>query len=162
MLHDRQMRWGAFFLRVAVGMLFLVYGANKFIQGTGGIFSGYPDRIYIEGRSHHDPSGEYNRTHDWESIDPYMEKYEHELWRKRGGRSKGARHGGMDYLEDYRLIRALRLGVAPDFDVYDAAAWSVITPLSEMSVARGGKPVRFPDFTRGDWAVRPPIQIVED
>jgi hypothetical protein len=39
-------------------------------------------------------------------------------------------------------------------DVYDAAAWSVAGPLSEMSIAAGGAPVQFPDFTRGGWASR--------
>lgn len=36
-------------------------------------------------------------------------------------------------------------------DVYDAALWSVITPLSEWSVAREGETVKVPDFTRGAW-----------
>jgi len=39
----------------------------------------------------------------------------------------------------------------PDFDVYDAAAWSAPLPLSRLSVAQGSAPVKFPDFTRGDW-----------
>jgi len=36
-------------------------------------------------------------------------------------------------------------------DVYDAAAVSAPGPLSEMSVAQGSAPVKFPDFTRGRW-----------
>jgi hypothetical protein len=36
-------------------------------------------------------------------------------------------------------------------DVYDAAAWSAIAALSEMSIERGNIPVDFPDFTRGQW-----------
>jgi hypothetical protein len=35
--------------------------------------------------------------------------------------------------------------------VYDAAAVSAPGPLSEMSVAQGSSPVKFPDFTRGKW-----------
>jgi hypothetical protein len=35
--------------------------------------------------------------------------------------------------------------------VYDAAAWSAPGPLSELSVSKGGAPVKFPDFTRGGW-----------
>jgi hypothetical protein len=42
-------------------------------------------------------------------------------------------------------------GLAPDFDVYDAAAWSAPGPLSELSVAKGSAPMPFPDFTRGEW-----------
>src|SRR5690606_12142254 len=40
-------------------------------------------------------------------------------------------HGGMDFLMDWRLIDCLRNGLPMDMDVYDAAVWSVISPLSE-------------------------------
>ena len=40
-------------------------------------------------------------------------------------------------------------------DVYDAACWMAITDLSERSIANGGTPVAFPDFTCGKWLVRP-------
>jgi hypothetical protein len=39
-------------------------------------------------------------------------------------------------------------------DVYDAAAWSAITPLSESSIALGNETVDFPDFTSGRWMNR--------
>ena len=32
-------------------------------------------------------------------------------------------------------------------DIFDAVAWSAITPLSEQSVAEGFKTLPFPDFT---------------
>jgi hypothetical protein len=38
-------------------------------------------------------------------------------------------------------------------DVYDAAAWSAITPLSEKSIKTNAT-VDFPDFTRGQWKTR--------
>jgi hypothetical protein len=65
--------------------------------------------------------------------------------------AEGAGHGGMDYLEDYRLINALREGIEPDMDVYDAAVLSAVTDLSEKSIESGSWPVQFPDFTRGMW-----------
>ena len=52
----------------------------------------------------------------------------------------------------WRLAQCMREGLAPDMDVYDAAAWSAPGPLSELSVARGSAPVSFPDFTRGRWS----------
>jgi hypothetical protein len=58
----------------------------------------------------------------------------------------------MDYVMAYRLIQTMREGLAPDMDVYDAASWSAPGPLSEISVAKGSMPVRFPDFTRGGWS----------
>ena len=35
-------------------------------------------------------------------------------------------------------------------------AWSAISGLSEMSIARGGALIDFPDFTRGQWINRKP------
>ena len=61
-------------------------------------------------------------------------------------------HGGMDFVMAYRLIECMREGLAPDYDVYDAAAWSAPFPLTEMSVAKGSQPMKFPDFTRGEWS----------
>ena len=42
-------------------------------------------------------------------------------------------------------------------DAYDCAAWSAVTPLSEESIAEGGEPKEFPDFTRGRWIKRQPV-----
>ena len=66
---------------------------------------------------------------------------------------------GGDFLEDYRLVEAHLAGTAPDFDVYDAATWSVLAPLSEKSVADRSRPVDCPDFTRGKWKTTPPVVI---
>lgn len=129
------------------------YSRINLVQGTDGIFQGYPDRIYIENRSPND---------EWESVEKYFTEYEHPLWKAKGDRARGAGHGGMDYIEDYRLIHCLRAGLPMDMDVYDAAAWSVVTPLSEKSVAAKSRPMDFPDFTRGRWKTNPPLGIVED
>jgi hypothetical protein len=104
--------------------------------------TGYPDRVFLEDRS---------ESHVWEDLESYASEYEHPLWSEQGEAAAGARHGGMDFLEDYRLIKCLRLGLSMDMDVYDAAAWSVLTEISELSVAGGSKPVPIPDFTRGAW-----------
>lgn len=76
-----------------------------------------------------------------------------ELAREIGG------HGGMDFLMDWRLIDCLRNGLPVDMDVYDAAAWSVISPLSEWSVANGSQPIAVPDFTNGSWQTNQPVDI---
>ena len=60
-------------------------------------------------------------------------------------------HGGMDFIMAYRLVQCMREGLAPDFDVYDAAAWSVPYALCEQSIKKGSAPIKFPDFTRGAW-----------
>ena len=60
-------------------------------------------------------------------------------------------HGGMDFIMDYRLIYCLQNGLPLDQDVYDAAEWSCLGELTAASIANNGMPVKFPDFTRGDW-----------
>jgi len=67
----------------------------------------------------------------------------------------------MDYVIDWRHLDCVRRGVTPDSVVYDAAAWSCIIELSTRSVAAGGTPVAFPDFTRGLWRAMKPIGIAE-
>jgi hypothetical protein len=119
------------------------YDRINLIQGTKGVFRDYPSRIYIE----KDKGG-----HQWQPIDAYKEKYEHNLWRTVGEQArKLGGHGGMDYIMCWRLIQCMREGLVPDMDVYDAAAWSAPGPLSEISVAKGSMPIKFPDFTRGRW-----------
>ncbi len=60
-------------------------------------------------------------------------------------------HGGMDYIMDYRLVYCLRNGLPLDMDVYDAAEWSAMGELTRISIENGSKPVKVPDFTRGEW-----------
>jgi predicted dehydrogenase len=130
------------------------YSRNLLLQGTRGLVQKYPEqRIHLEGRS---------PAHEWEDLELYRSEHEHPLWRALEERSRGAGHGGMDYIEDYRLIRCLRAGDAMDMDVYDGAAWSAVSELSERSIAQGSRAREFPDFTRGAWKSRAPLGIVEE
>lgn len=128
------------------------YTRIHLIQGTKGILQKWPDRIYVEGRS---------PAHRWEDIEAYAREFEHPLWKKLSQKGEGRGHGGMDFIEDYRLVQCLRNGTPMDMNVYDAAAWSAVSALSEKSVARNSEPVKFPDFTRGDWKNTPPLGIIE-
>jgi predicted dehydrogenase len=124
------------------------YDRINLIAGTKGIFRDYPARVYFDGA----------RREEFESLDKYKDKYEPELWKKVGDMAKEiGGHGGMDYVMAYRLVECMKLGLAPDIDVYDAAAWSAPIPLSEASVANGSAPQKFPDFTRGKWQTRQPV-----
>jgi len=68
-------------------------------------------------------------------------------------------HGGMDFMMDWRLIDCLRNGLPLDQDVYDAALWSSISPLSQQSVANRSATVDIPDFTRGAWKTNQPVEL---
>jgi predicted dehydrogenase len=127
------------------------YSRIHLVQGTKGLFQGYPDRVYIEGRG---------KPHRWEQASDYLEEFDHPLWKDIAEQAKGAGHGGMDYMEDYRLIKCLREGLPTDMTVYDAAALSSLVGLTVQSVANRSRPVDVPDFTRGRWQVHPPLEIV--
>ena len=121
------------------------------VQGTRGLFQGYPNRLYIEGRG---------TPHRWTDGAEALKEFDHPLWRDIEARAAGAGHGGMDYIEDYRLIACLREGRPTDMNVYDAAALSAVVELSVQSNASRARAVEFPDFTRGRWRTFPPLGIV--
>lgn len=129
------------------------YSRKILLQGTKGVLEKYPKpQIYIEGRDKND---------QWvDLMTTYAAEFEHPLWKELQERAKGAGHGGMDFVMNYRLMQCLIKGEAPDMDVYDAAALSAVTELSERSIASRSKSVDFPDFTRGKWRSRPPFGIV--
>ena len=127
------------------------YSRIHVVQGTKGIVSGYPHRVHVEGRS---------PDHRWEDASAYFDEFEHPLWREVAGPGENLGHGRMDYLEDYRFIRCLQEGLPTEMNVYDAAALSAVTDLSERSAADRSRPVDFPDFTRGAWRSFPKLPVV--
>lgn len=129
------------------------YSLGFRVQGTKGLWEVDGNRIFIEGVS---------ESHQWEEATPYLKKYDHPLWIKYGELATGAGHGGMDFFVINAFVESVKLQVAPPIDVYDAAAWSVITPLSELSIENNGEPQDFPDFTRGLWVKRKPYNWIKD
>lgn len=121
------------------------YSRLHTISGTKGFAQKYPiKQIALE------PDG-HRRMND-STMNSLLALHEHpitkevgELARKVGG------HGGMDFIMDYRLIYCLNNGLPLDMDVYDAAEWSSLAELTELSVKNNSMPVEIPDFTRGDW-----------
>lgn len=102
---------------------------------------------------------------DWVSDEEFKEleeKYTPEITKKVGemARQVGG-HGGMDTLMDWRLIDCLRNGLPLDMNVYDAALWSSVIPLSERSVANKSKTLDVPDFTGGAWKNNKPAMDIE-
>lgn len=127
------------------------YSRIHLVSGSEGMAQKYP----LPGR--------ISKGHDWvneeelkaleEQYTPKIVKLVGEMAKKVGG------HGGMDFLMDWRLIDCLRNGIALDQDVYDAALWSAIAPLSEWSVANRSNSIDVPDFTNGAWKTNAPVDI---
>ncbi len=120
------------------------YSRINMLAGTAAFHKGYPSQMSIHGKGHG-----FLKEKEYQE---YRERYAHPLWKKLEVEAqKNGGHGGMDFVMLWRMIDCFNRGVALDMDVYDAAAWSVITPLSELSIQLGSIPVKFPDFTRGLW-----------
>jgi hypothetical protein len=128
------------------------YSRIHLISGTKGTALKYP----LPGR--------ISMGHEeWVSEEVFKtleEKYTPPLVRKIGEMAKKVGgHGGMDFLMDWRTIDCLRNGLPLDQDVYDAALWSSILPLSEWSVKNRSNSIDVPDFTGGSWAKNLPIDL---
>ena len=101
-----------------------------------------------------DESSHWNWTPQWNNAEKYLEKYEHPIWQKFKNDGVRGGHGGMDYLVYNEFFLSVINNTEPPIDVYDAAAFMCITPLSERSIKLGGAPVDIPDFTHGQWKDR--------
>ncbi len=130
------------------------YSRHNLIQGTHGAFAGFPTRLALEGR------GSYHHWTQGEAMQEVYDEFEHPLWLRMGEEAERVGgHGGMDFIMNTRIIECLRSGEPMDQNVYEGASWSAVRPLSAWSVARGGKPAEFPDFTRGMWRSTKPLGI---
>ena len=115
------------------------YSRANLIQGTEGTLAGFPTRV----------AGEKLGNGD------------HPLWKRIGElATKMGGHGGMDFVMLSRIVECLRNGEPMDQNVYEGASWSSLLPLTARSIAQGGMPVEFPDFTRGDWKTTMPLAVV--
>ena len=130
------------------------YSLGFRVQGTGGIWMDVNQSIYLEGKS--------PEPHKWEAAQPWLDKYDHPLWKRYANDAEGAGHGGMDFFVLHAFIEALKAGEPMPIDVYDAVAWSAITPLSEQSIAEDNRTLDFPDFTEGKWRERKRIFALAD
>ena len=128
------------------------YSRMNIIQGTKGIFEGYPNRCHVEGVS---------KPHEWDPAEKFLAEYEHPLWKKYKDEGTNAMHGHMDFLVSFRLIECLQNGWPTDMNVYDAASLSAVVELTKRSVASGSQPIDFPDFTRERWKTWQPLSASE-
>jgi hypothetical protein len=129
-----------------------VYSRIHKISGTKAAALKYPEPAKIS------IGDKWVTDEEFKSLE---EKYAPAIVKKVGEMAKQVGgHGGMDFLEDWRLIDCLRNGLALDQDVYDAALWSSIAPLSEWSVANRSISIDVPDFTGGSWKTNTPVDIL--
>mgnify|MGYP002641430361 CR=1 FL=1 len=128
------------------------YSRIHLLSGSKGMARKYPAEMIALG----------HKATTGKALVSLKKKYAHPLSRRmaKAAKSLGG-HGGMDGIMDSRLIECLQKGLPLDQDVYDAAAWSSIGPLSEWSVANRSNSIDIPDFTRGAWKKNKPLAIIE-
>lgn len=130
------------------------YSLGFRVQGTEGIWMDVNKGIYIQGKS--------AKPHQWDDAKTWLDKYDHPLWVRWSKETGGAGHGGMDFFVIHALVESIKRKTPTPMDVYDAASWSAITPLSEQSIELGNETVDFPDFTGGQWMYRKPVFALND
>lgn len=135
------------------------YNREFTIRGTKGMYEQNTNSVYFDGQP------EY-----WSSLD-YINKYMNtaeefkdllpEEWKVITPEALEAGHGGMDYVELREFVDRVKDGGEMQCDVYDAAAWMVVSCLSEESIKNGGMPMAIPDFTRGKYKERPSKDVLK-
>lgn len=122
------------------------------VHGTKGSYFEDNDSIFEDGNEAH-LKDELRWKPQWGNAEQYEEKYLHPLWVEYIATGIKRGHGGIDWLVLTDFADSLLAGKPMPIDVYDMATWMAITALSEQSIAQGGAPVAFPDFTNGNWVL---------
>lgn len=131
------------------------YDRELVLRGTKGMYLTSPNIVFLDGVHPEEYwTGFENIEKFFNNAKEYEEKYLPDFWKNITPEQRELGHGGMDYFMMRAFIDAYKNGEEMPIDVYDAAAWMVITVLSEESIAMGGHPVAIPDFTRGKWLIR--------
>lgn len=125
------------------------YSLGFRVQGTEGLWMDVNKSIYIQDKS--------AKNDQWDNAQTWLDKYDHPLWQRWSKDTEGAGHGGMDFFVIHAFIESIKRRQPTPMDVYDAATWSAISPLSEQSIELGHQTVPFPDFTSGQWMYRKPV-----
>lgn len=130
------------------------YSLGFRVKGTEGLWMDINKGIYIQQRS--------VKAHQWDNAKDWLDKYDHPLWKRWSKETEGAGHGGMDFFVMHAFIESVKRKMPTPMDVYDAAAWSSITPLSEKSIELGNQTLEMPDFTGGKWMFNKPVFALTD
>ena len=128
------------------------YSRELTVRGTRGMFEAATGLVFLDGDEPGKDTPDSYRKYSG-TAERYYDRFLPGEWKTA---DTGSGHGGMDGLMVREFFRSLRDGDEMPVDVYDMAAWSAVSCLSEESVARGGAPVAVPDFTNGEYRTRKP------
>lgn len=138
------------------------YSREFIVRGTKGLTSQESNMVFLEDKT---------SSHEFFDTEKTIEKYFNNAneyneylpsyWRNITPEEKELGHGGMDYYMLCEFINHALNNEKMPIDVYDAASWAVITPLSEKSIKHNGKKVKIPDFTKGKYKNRKSEDVVK-
>lgn len=130
-----------------------MYNRELTVHGTKALYEQGTHSVFLDGEPEEwEPTVYYKGALN--NAEKFHDEYLPDIWRNITEEQKKAGHGGMDYFLFRTFFDCVRNNKPMPIDVYDAAAWMCITPLSEYSIANGNIPVEIPDFTRGKYKDR--------
>lgn len=134
-----------------------LYDRNFTVEGTEGYYCQTTKSVVLDDKKY---------DHDFDPIEKSFlnqgeyDEYLPEDWKGIIQEQIDAGHGGMDYVMLKHFFRYIKNKEEMPIDVYDAVAWMSITALSEESIAKGSIPIECPDFTRGKYKTRKPLDVL--
>lgn len=134
------------------------YSREFTIRGTKGLYEENTNSVFFDG----DEESFKTATHYKKVFDnakEYEAKYLPDYWKNLTPEEEEAGHDGMDWFEFNAFFDAIRNNKPMPIDVYDAASWMCIAPLSKLSIENGNIPVEIPDFTKGNWKSRNRLDV---
>lgn len=117
------------------------YSRGFTVRGTKAMYEEATQSVFIDNGEQRE-----SRKENLDNVSQFTDKYEHEIWKKYQSEGVKGSHGGMDYLVYSDFFDCVKNNKPMPIDVYDAAVWMCITPLSEKSIAAGGAVMEIPDF----------------
>lgn len=128
------------------------YSRGFTVRGTKGMYEEYTDSVFLDNEEDNSHHMDWLKTNAG-NAEKYEKEYDHPLWKAYLEEGVQGSHDGMDWLEFKIFFDCLKNNKPMPVDVYDAASWTAISALSEISISTGGQPVDIPDFTRGKWLI---------
>ncbi len=133
------------------------YSREFTVRGTKGMYDEVLNSVFLDGEKEYFETDKYAGIY-LNSADRHYYNYLPDGWKNITKEQIEQGHGGMDYFSFRCFFECLRDNKPMPVDVYDAASWMAITPLSEESIKKGCF-VEIPDFTKGAWKTRERLDI---
>ena len=129
------------------------------VRGTKGLYEMDTNSFFFDGMAEDfDTCAYYKRCID--NGSEYEKQFMPKDWLAVSEEQLASGHGGMDYFIYREFVDCIKEGRTFPIDVYDAASWMCITCLSEASIENNGAPQAIPDFTKGAYKTRKPLDVV--